>query len=255
VDWRENREDVAESGTAPCKTKCPAHIAVQGYIKLASQGKYKDALELIKKENPFPAICGRVCPRFCEDECTRGDIDDPIAIDEIKKFIAEQDMKAATASCRPCSTRPASPTSNKIAVIGAGPAGLSCAYFLAQKGYPVTVFEKEKKLGGMMTMGIPEFRLEKKVVNSEIEVLREMGVEFKTGVEVGRDVTLAELRKRGLQGLLPGHRRFKGHARGLQGRRSEGVYTGIDFLREVNSGKKPEVGKRPWRSSAAATCP
>ena len=93
-NWRENRENVVETGTAPCKTNCPAHIAVQGYIKLAAQGRYQEALELIKKENPFPAICGRVCPKFCEDACTRGDIDDPIAIDDIKKFIAEQDMKS-----------------------------------------------------------------------------------------------------------------------------------------------------------------
>ena len=242
-DWRENREDVAESGTAPCKTKCPAHIAVQGYIKLAAQGKYKDALELIKKENPFPAICGRVCPRFCEDECTRGDIDDPIAIDEIKKFIAEQDMKAETRFVPPMINTTGKPYKQKIAVIGAGPAGLSCAFFLAQKGYPVTVFEKEKKLGGMMTMGIPEFRLEKTVVNSEIEVLREMGVEFKTGVEVGRDVTLDALRREGYKAFYLAIGASKGTPVGCPGDDMAGVYTGIDFLREVNSGKKPEVGE------------
>jgi NADPH-dependent glutamate synthase beta subunit-like oxidoreductase/NAD-dependent dihydropyrimidine dehydrogenase PreA subunit len=243
VDWRENREDVAESGTAPCKTKCPAHIAVQGYIKLASQGKYRDALELIKKENPFPAICGRVCPRFCEDECTRGDIDAPIAIDEIKKFIAEQDMKAEHRFVPPMVNQTGKPFSEKIAVIGAGPAGLSCAYFLAVKGYPVTVFEKEKKPGGMMTLGIPEFRLEKKVVNSEIDVLKELGVEFKTGVEVGKDVTLAQLRSEGYKAFYLAIGASKGTPVGCPGDDLEGVYTGIDFLRNVNLGKKPEVGK------------
>ena len=175
-DWRENRENVVETGTAPCKTNCPAHIAVQGYIKLAALGRYQEALELIKKENPFPAICGRVCPKFCEDACTRGDIDDPIAIDDIKKFIAEQDMKAEHRFVPKMVNQIGKMYPQKIAVIGAGPAGLSCAYYLAVKGYPVTVFEKENTLGGMMTMGIPTFRLEKDVVLSEIEVLKELGV-------------------------------------------------------------------------------
>ena len=242
-DWRENREDVTETGTAPCKTKCPAHIAVQGYIKLAAQGKYKDALELIKKENPFPAICGRVCPRFCEDECTRGDIDAPIAIDEIKKFIAEQDMKAESRFVPPMMNQTGKPFTQKVAVVGAGPAGLSCAYFLAVKGYPVTVFEKEEKLGGMMTLGIPEFRLEKDVVNSEIEVLRELGVQFCTGVEVGKDVNLSQLRDEGYKAFYLAIGASRGTPVGCRGDDMQGVYTGIDFLREVNLGKKPETGK------------
>ena len=196
-NWRENRENVVETGTAPCKTNCPAHIAVQGYIKLAAQGRYQEALELIKKENPFPAICGRVCPKFCEDACTRGDIDDPIAIDDIKKFIAEQDMNTEHRFVPKMVNQIGTMYPQKIAVIGAGPAGLSCAYYLAVKGYPVTVFEKENTLGGMMTMGIPTFRLEKDVVMSEIEVLKELGVEFKTGIEVGKDISLNELRVQG----------------------------------------------------------
>lgn len=184
-DYRENRKDVVETGTSPCKTACPAHIAVQGYIKLAAQGKYKDALELIRKENPLPAVCGRICPRKCESECTRGDIDDPIAIDEIKKFIAEQDLDKN----RRFIPAKKHDYGKPVAVIGSGPAGLSCAYYLAEDGYKVTVFEKLSRPGGMLTVGIPSFRLEKNVVEAEIDILKEMGVVFKTNTEVGKDVS------------------------------------------------------------------
>ncbi|MEG1191535.1 MAG: 4Fe-4S binding protein, partial [Oscillospiraceae bacterium] len=136
VDYRENRRDVLDSGTAPCKTACPAHIAIQGYIKLAAQGKYTEALELIKKENPFPAVCGRICPRACESECTRGDIDSPIAIDEIKKFIADKELSA---DIRFIPKKRHDYSDKKIAIIGGGPAGLSCAYYLSLDGYSVTV--------------------------------------------------------------------------------------------------------------------
>ena len=181
VDHRINRENVVETGTSPCKTECPAHISVQGYIKMASQGRYKEALELIKHENPFPAVCGRICPRKCEAACTRGDIDEAVAVDEIKKFIAEQDLNMENRYVPKLRHE----YGKKIAVIGAGPSGLSCAFYLAIDGYKVTVFEKQKVLGGMLTLGIPSYRLEKEVINAEIDILRELGVEFKTGVEVG----------------------------------------------------------------------
>ncbi len=187
------RKVVEESGTSPCKSECPAHIAVQGYVKMASYGKYKEALELIKKENPFPAVCGRICPRKCESACTRSGVDEPLAIDEIKKFIADQDLKAEHRFVPDKKAQ----REEKIAIIGGGPAGLSCAYFLGAEGYKVTVFEKQNKLGGMLTLGIPSFRLGKEIVNSEIEVLKELGVEFKTGVEVGKDITINELRNLG----------------------------------------------------------
>ena len=242
--WRENRENVVETGTAPCKTNCPAHIAVQGYIKLAAMGRYQDALELIKKENPFPAICGRVCPKFCEDACTRGDIDDPIAIDDIKKFIAEQDMKAEHRFVPKMVNQTGKKFTEKIAVIGAGPAGLSCAYYLAVKGYPVTVFEKENTLGGMMTMGIPTFRLEKDVVLSEIEVLKELGVEFKTGVELGKDVSLNELRAQGYKAFYLAIGAQKSSSICIPGEDLEGVYGGIDFLRSTLTGKSIVLGNK-----------
>lgn len=232
LDYR-HRKVVDEHGTSPCKTECPAHIAIQGYIKMASQGRYKDALELIKKENPFPAVCGRICPRKCESACTRAEIDEALAVDEVKKFIADQDLNAEHRFVpSKLMDRP-----EKMAVIGAGPAGLSCAYFMAVNGYKVTVFEKQPKLGGMLTLGIPAFRLGKEVVDAEIEVLRELGVTFKTGVEVGKDVTLAELRAQGFKAFYVAIGAQAGRNLGLEGEDAQGVFTGVDFLRRVSLGE------------------
>lgn len=240
LDYRENRQNVCEEGTSPCKTACPAHIAVQGYIKLASQGKYMEALELIKKENPFPAVCGRICPHGCESECTRGEIDEPIAIDEIKKFIADQELD----SDKRFIPERRHEYGKKIGIVGAGPAGLSCAYYLAIDGYKVTVFEKEDKLGGMLTLGIPSFRLEKDIVEAEIDILKEMGVEFKTGVEVGKDITLDDLRKDGYEGFYLAIGAQGGRKLGIEGENADGVITGVEFLRNVNLGKDVKLPKR-----------
>jgi len=237
-DYRINRENVVDTGTAPCKTYCPAHIGVQGYIKLASQGKYKEALELIKQENPLPAVCGRICNRRCEDACTRGSLDEPIAIDDIKKFIALQELKEAN---RVIPKKRHDYSDKKVAIIGAGPAGLSCAYYLALDGYTITVFEKEKKLGGMLTMGIPSFRLEKDVVETEIEIIKAMGVEFKTGVEVGKDITLDELRKEGYKAFYLAIGAQGGRKVGVTGEDAEGVMSGIDFLRMVNRDESTRI--------------
>ena len=243
-EYRTNRSDVMPSGTAPCKAECPAHIPVQGYIKLASLGRYTEALELIKKENPFPAVCGRICNKRCEDACTRGSIDDPIAIDDIKKFIAEKDLEASTRFVPKMLNQIGRPYTEKIAVIGAGPAGLSCAYYLAVKGYPVTVFEKESVPGGMLTLGIPSFRLEKDVVNAEIDVLKELGVEFRFGVEVGKNMTLDALRADGYKAIYLAVGASKGTPAGCPGDDLKGVFTGVEFLRAVNLGKRPTIGKQ-----------
>ena len=240
----DNQKQCHESGTAPCKTACPAHIPVQGYLKLAAQGRYTDALELIKKENPFPAVCGRICNKRCEDACTRGSIDDPIAIDDIKKFIAEKDLEASTRFVPKMLNQIGRPYTEKIAVIGAGPAGLSCAYYLAVKGYPVTVFEKESVPGGMLTLGIPSFRLEKNVVNAEIDVLKELGVEFRFGVEVGKNMTLDALRADGYKAIYLAVGASKGTPAGCPGDDLKGVFTGVEFLRAVNLGKRPTIGKQ-----------
>ena len=241
VDHRSNREYISPEGTAPCKTACPAHIAVQGYIKLASEGRYLEALELIKKENPLPAVCGAICNRKCEEVCTRGDIDAPVAIDEIKKFIAAQELDR---SKRFVPRRPYDYSDKKVAIIGAGPAGLSCAYFLATYNYSVTVFDKNEQPGGMLRYGIPNFRLEKSVLDAEIDVLKELGVIFKCGVEVGKDVTIAELRKQGYDAFYLGIGAQKSAELGIPGEDAKGVMGGVDFLREVNAGRAPEVGKK-----------
>ena len=241
-DYRVDRTDVMPEGTAPCKAACPAHVPVQGYIRLASLGRYAEALELIKKELPFPAVCGRICDKKCEKACTRGEIDAPVAIDEIKKFIAERELSAETRFVPRMINQTGKPYPEKIAVIGAGPAGLSCAYYLAQKGYPVTVFEKEQALGGMLTLGIPSFRLEKDVIRAEIEVLRELGVEFRTGVEVGKDLSLDELRQEGYKAFYLAVGASRGAKLGIPGEELDGVSSGVDFLRRVNLGEEPEIG-------------
>ena len=246
IDYRDkNRVNCYKTGTAPCKTACPAHIAVQGYLKLAAQGKYKEALQLIKRDNPFPAVCGRICNRRCEDACTRGTIDQAVAIDEVKRFIAQQDLNAETRFV-PEKVIPKvdGEFEERIAIIGGGPAGLSCAYYLAEKGYRPTVFEKEKQPGGMLMHGIPEFRLEKDVIEAEIDVLRALGVEFHCGVDVGRDVTIPELREQGYKGFYVAIGLQSGGKLGVPGEDAEGVKAGIELMREVNLEGKKELSGR-----------
>lgn len=245
-DYRDNnRINCYDTGTAPCKTACPAHIAVQGYLKKAVQGKYREALALIKKENPFPAVCGHICNRRCEDACTRGTIDQAVAIDEVKKFIAKQDLTAENRYIPPIIP----PTTGrlfeeKIAIIGGGPAGLSCAFYLAEKGYKPTVFEKNEKPGGMLVYGIPSFKLEKDVVEAEIDVMRQMGVEIKCGIEVGKDITLEELRKQGYKAFYLAIGCQGGRKANIQGEDAEGVMTAVDFLRTVGDNQNYPVEGR-----------
>ena len=238
-DYRDkNRINCYPTGTAPCKTACPAHIAVQGYLKKAAEGKYTEALELIKRENPFPAVCGRVCNRRCEDACTRGTIDQPIAIDAVKKFIAEQDLKAETRfvpEVNICSNVQ-DHWEEKIAIIGGGPAGLSCAYYLATMGYKPTVFEKSEIPGGMLQYGIPSYKLGKDVLKAEIDIMREIGVDIRTGVEVGKDITIQQLREQGYKGFYVAIGCQGGRLPGIPGETLEGTVTAIDFLHAMNCG-------------------
>ena len=229
-----NRINCYDTGTAPCKTACPAHIGIQGYLQLAKEGRYEDALALIKKDNPLPAVCGHVCNRRCEDACTRGTIDEAVAIDEVKRFIAERDLNAETRFI-PKKIIPSlkGGFKEKIAIIGAGPAGLSCAYFLALTGYKPTIFEKNAEPGGMLRYGIPSYKLEKDLLAAEIDVIRQLGVEIRCGVEVGKDVTIEDLREQGYKGFYAAIGCQRGRKPGISGENAEGAYTAVDFLRKA----------------------
>lgn len=239
--WTHNYRDVNrincyDTGTAPCKTACPAHIGIQGYLQLAKEGRYEDALALIKKDNPLPAVCGHVCNRRCEDACTRGTIDEAVAIDEVKRFIAERDLNAETRFI-PKKTIPSlkGGFEEKIAIIGAGPAGLSCAYFLALTGYKPTIFEKNAEPGGMLRYGIPSYKLEKNLLAAEIDVIRQLGVEIRCGVEIGKDVTIEDLREQGYKGFYAAIGCQRGRKSGISGENAEGAYTAVDFLRKAGA--------------------
>ena len=239
--WTHNYRDVNrincyDTGTAPCKTACPAHIGIQGYLQLAKEGRYEDALALIKKDNPLPAVCGHVCNRRCEDACTRGTIDEAVAIDEVKRFIAERDLNVETRFI-PKKTIPSlkGGFEEKIAIIGAGPAGLSCAYFLALTGYKPTIFEKNAEPGGMLRYGIPSYKLEKDLLAAEIDVIRQLGVEIRCGVEVGKDVTIEDLREQGYKGFYAAIGCQRGRKPGISGENAEGAYAAVDFLREAGA--------------------
>jgi NADPH-dependent glutamate synthase beta subunit-like oxidoreductase len=226
--------------SSPCMGNCPAHMNVQGYVRLVAKGKFQEALKLMKEDNPLPAICGRVCDHPCESECNRGGIDEPVAINAIKRFVADLDLNASTRYVPDIKGKKA----EKVAVIGSGPAGLSCAYFLAREGYQVTLFEKAPVLGGMLTTGIPSYRLPKNLIEAEIQVIGNMGVTMKTGMELGKDVTIEQLRREGYKAffIAIGAQECKGLE--VEGEDLEGIHPSLDFLSKVNLGKPPALGKR-----------
>ena len=248
--WDENyrdtmrKSDTYPTGTAPCKAACPAHVPVQGYLKMAHEGRYKEALALIKTQNPFPAVCGRVCNKRCEDECTRGEIDRAVSIDAVKKFVADLDLKSKDRYVPEkivASVHGSFP--EKIAIIGAGPAGLSAAYYLAIMGFTPTVFEKNEKPGGMLRYGIPAYKLEKDVIDAEIDVIRELGVEIKCGVEVGKDVTIEELKKQGYKAFYIAIGCQGGRRPNVPNDTAQGTDIAVSYLRNALDKQEQFKGK------------
>ena len=236
--WDENYRDTARmsntyaTGSAPCKAACPAHVPVQAYLRLAHEVKYREALKMIKTENPFPAVCGRVCNKRCEAECTRGKIDAPVSIDAVKKFVADLDLNSED---RFVPEKIVQSThgefDEKIAIIGGGPAGLSAAYYLAQMGYKPTVFEKNPIPGGMLTYGIPSYKLEKDVIAAEIDIIKELGAEIKCGVEVGKDITIAQLKEQGYKAFYIAIGCQGGKRPGVKNDDAPGTHIAVEYLR------------------------
>jgi NADPH-dependent glutamate synthase beta subunit-like oxidoreductase len=226
--------------TSPCKANCPARNDVQGFVGLATKGKFDRAIQLIKETSPFPAVCGRVCPHPCESDCNRKQIDDPVSIRSIERFLSDQDFSTKS----PYIPKIKTSRDEKVAIIGSGPAGLTAAYFLALNGYKVTVFEKLNVAGGMMAVGIPEYRLPRKTLTAEINVIKKMGVKIKTGVTFGKDITLGGLRKEGYRAFFLATGLQKNRELKVGNGKTKGVMNGVDFLRDVSLKNPVSVGKK-----------
>lgn len=226
-------------GTSPCKAACPTHISVQGYVALIAKGRFKDALKLIKKDNPFPSVCGRVCNHPCEEACKRGEVDEPIDIMHLKRFVADLDLRDDTRFVPEVKEK----KNKKIGIIGAGPAGLTAAYYLAIEGYDVTVYEALPVAGGWLSVGIPEYRLPKDVLNAEIDIIREMGVKIILNTKVGKDISFDEIRKN-FDAVFIGVGSHVSSKLDVPGEDLQGVYHGIDYLKRVNLGEKVFLGNR-----------
>lgn len=235
----EGKSGAEKQDTSPCKAECPARIDVQGYVNLAAKGKFQEALQLIKESSPFPSVCGRVCHHPCESACNRDQIDTPVANHAIERYIADLDLNANKRFIPEIKGK----KKDNVAIVGSGPAGLTCAYYLSRDGYSVTVFEKAAVLGGMLTMGIPTYRLPREIVEAEIRLIRDMGVTMKTGVEIGKDITIAQMREGGFKAFFIAIGTQECIGLGIEGEDLEGVYPGLDYLRRINLGETVTLGK------------
>jgi NADPH-dependent glutamate synthase beta subunit-like oxidoreductase len=223
-------------GTAPCKAACPAHISIPGFIHSISQGRFKEGLQLIKREMPFPAICGRICPHPCEIQCNRSVIDKPVAIEFLKRFLGDLDVSSGS----PYAPQKKAERPEKVAVVGSGPAGLTVAYYLAIEGFEVTILEKHPVAGGMMAVGIPAFRLPREILRAEIECVERLGVDFRLNFEVGKDCSFNDLTK-DFKAVFIGIGCDKALKLGLPGEdQLNGIVDGLTFLRNLNLGILPD---------------
>ncbi len=237
---KNNKACLQKRKLPPCRTACPADINVQGYIALIQQGKFEESVELIRKSMPFPAICGRVCFSPCQDGCSRKEIDQPVGIRYLKRLAADIEREQGRARPKPIPKR----HKEKVAIIGAGPAGLSAAYELAKLGYPVTIFERMPQPGGMMRYCIPDYRLQKYVVANEIAYIKDLGVEIQTGVEFGKDFKLDTLKKQGYEATFIAIGAQSSQKLGVPGEELEGVFPAVEFLRDNALGKAPSIGEK-----------
>ena len=222
----------------PCQQGCPAHSDVQGYLALIAMGKYHEAVKLMKEKYILPAVLGRVCPAFCEDECRRNLVDEPLAIRQLKRFAADYDLENG-----PWMPEIPPSTGKRVAVVGGGPAGLACAYYLRTMGHEVTIIEAMPQLGGMMRYGIPPYRLPRDVLDKDIKTVIDTGIEVKTNTALGRDITLNELREK-YDAVFLGIGAWKSRKMRIEGEELEGVMHGIEFLRKVNMGEEVKLGER-----------
>jgi heterodisulfide reductase subunit A len=232
-----NAFTIDKRGLPPCRVACPAGVNAQGYVALISQGKFKEALEVLRRTMPFAGVCGRVCTHPCEKECERGKVDQPISIRSLKRFMSDYEMNAGREKATPIERT----KEDKVAVIGSGPAGLACAYDLIREGYPVTVFEAAPKAGGLLRYGIPEYRLPEKVLDNEISYVQELGVEIKTGSPV---TDLKDIFNQGYEVIFLASGAGVSQKMGIPDEDAKGVLHALDFLRKANSGEKVELGSK-----------
>jgi len=223
---------------APCTLTCPSNIDIQGYLGLVANGKTREAVELIRQDNPMPAVIGRICPRPCEQKCRRNLVEEPLNINGIKRFVADLEAGAGGMSPRPLPRK----IGRKVAIVGAGPAGLSAAWYLSEKGVEVTVYEAMEKAGGMLRYGIPDYRLPPAVLDRAVADMLSMGATLKTGARLGKDVTLEKLRSEN-DAVIFAIGAWKGRTLRIPGEDHPAVLSGIDFLRDVNAGKAVKVGR------------
>jgi formate dehydrogenase (NADP+) beta subunit len=231
----------------PCKWACPVHTEAGKYVTLIAQGKFREAYAVARRPNPLASICGRICAAPCEAACRRGEIDAPIAIRALKRFVTErfgvESMLDLSVLGEIYGGR-VGRNPERVAVVGSGPAGLACAHDLALLGYPVTIFEAASVAGGMLRLGVPEYRLPRALIQLEISAILSLGVELKTGVRIGTDVTLKELRSQGFAAVFLGVGATRARDLAVPGMDLDGVLKGIDYLLNVNLGYKVEMGRR-----------